>query len=146
MSPYRLAIAGRYAERHTIKQMLAEAKLDTLPVVITASWMDCDEEGDADLTDEQAVDRVAQNMREIANAHALLYVPSWTDSRFEPGVMLPVWSPGRLIDVGLAMGFGVPIIVVGRPEPSIYFRGELVTVCEWETVRETIKRVLRIEE
>lgn len=138
----RLAIAGRYAERHTIKQMLTEAKLDALPVVITASWLDCTEEGDANLTDEQAVSRAKINRAEIASAHALIYVPSWVYTRSG----LPdrvVWSPGRLIDVGIAFANRIPIIIVGSPEPSVYFRGDMVTVCEPETLRATVQRVLQ---
>ena len=149
MTPLRLAIAGRYAERHTIKQRLAEANLDTLLVTITASWLDCQEERDADLTDEQAVSRAKINRGEIASAHALLYVPSWIyRSYYEQmeGLAVPGWSPGRLIDVGIAFACRVPIIVVGQPEPSIYFRGELVSVCDWGTVRETVQRVLGIKE
>ena len=152
MTTYRLAVAGRYAESHAIKDMLAQANLDALSVVITASWMDCPEEGDADLTDEQSVSRAKINRGEIASAHALLYVPSWTQNRqdiipkmpdHEP---FPRWSPGRLIDVGIAFACRVPVIVVGKVEPSIYFRGELVTVCAWGTLRETIQRVLNMKD
>ena len=142
VTPLRLAVAGRYAERHTIKKVLAEAQLDALPAVITASWLDCTEEGDADLTDEHAVSRAKINRGEIANAHALLYFPSWGWDRGT----VPNWSPGRLIDVGIAFASNIPIIVVGRPEPTIYQRGELVTVCAQETLRETVKKVLGVHE
>lgn len=145
MTTLRLAVAGRYPERHTIKQVLAEAKLDALPVVITASWLDCTEESDADLTDEQAVSRAAINRGEIASAHALRYFPSWLKDEWG-GNFLPRWSPGRLIDVGMAIACGVPIIIVGRPEPSLYFRGDMVTACEFETLRQTVQMVLGMHE
>lgn len=144
MTSYRLAVAGRYAERRAIKQMLQEANLDTLPVEITASWLDCTENGDADLTDDQAVAQAYTNADEIMGAHALLYVPSWYDAPSEKSDGIPRWSHGRLIDFGMAMGFMIPIIVVGKPEYTIYQRGTLVTVCDWATLRETLRRVLKI--
>ena len=141
MTTLRLAVAGRYAERHTITQRLAEAGLAALPVVIMASWLDCAEECDADLTDDQAVSQAKINRAEIGAAHALIYVPSWKMDQYGDN-WLPVWSPGRLIDVGIAFANRIPIIVVGEPEPSIYFRGELVTVCEWGNLQDTIRGAL----
>ena len=152
MTPFRLSVAGRYAERHAIAQILAHANLDTLPVEITASWLNGTAESDADLTDAQAVAQVDQNVLEILSSQALLYVPSWStrwddlDPAMPSHEPRPIWSPGRLIDFGLAMGVMIPIIVVGRPEPTIYQRGELVTVCDWGTLRETIQRVLNMKD
>lgn len=140
MTTYRLAVAGRYAERHAIKHKIAEATLEGIQAVVTSGWMDCAEEGDADLTDEQAVSRAKINRGEIASAHALIYVPSWERDGYDE--LVPRWSPGRLIDFGIAFACRIPIIVVGVPEPSIYFRGALVTVCNWETLRETVQSVL----
>lgn len=143
MTTYRLAVAGRYAERHAIAEMLKYAQLDWLPVEITASWLTCGEACDAELTDAQAVEQVETNTGEIMCADALLYVPSWYTVPSDDSVGIPRWSPGRLIDFGMAMGFMIPIIVVGQPEHTIYQRGELVTVCAWGTLRETIARVLK---
>lgn len=143
MTTYRLAVAGRYAERHAIAEMLRDAQLDQLPVEITATWLTGPEACDGDLTDEQAVEQVETNTREIKSADALLYVPSWYTVPSGDSVGIARWSPGRLIDFGMAMGFTIPIIVVGQPEHTIYQRGELVTVCAPETLRETIQRVLK---
>lgn len=147
MSLTRIAIAGRYAERRAIKQILADAKLDDLPVEITASWLDATAEGDGDLSDEQAVEQATQNCQEIIWADILLYFPSWA---LVPGYSIqdsedimtwePRWSPGRLIDFGIALAYGLELIIVGTPEPSIYFRG--VTVCTPETLHETVKKVV----
>lgn len=143
MTTYRLAVAGRYAERHAIAEMLRDAQLDQLPIEITASWLTGPEAYDADLTDEQAAEQVETNTGEIMCADALLYVPSWYTAPSADSAGIARWSPGRLIDFGMAMGFMIPIVVVGRPESTIYQRGELVTVCSLETLRETIQRVLK---
>lgn len=37
MTTYRLAVAGRYQERHAIAEMLRDAQLDQLPIELTAS-------------------------------------------------------------------------------------------------------------
>ncbi len=129
MTPYRLAVAARYHERQRITQLLAEAQLDTLPAIITASWLRCTAEGDACLTDAQARRQAETNVREILLADLLLYVPSDT------------WSPGRCIDVGIALGNSIPVLIVGPPENSIYFRG--LPSCEWGALRETVGRMLR---
>lgn len=143
MTTYRLAVAGRYAERHAIAEMLRGAQLDQLPVEITASWLTGEEACDAELTDDQAVEQVDTNTGEIMCADALLYVPSWytAPSADSPGIAR--WSPGRLIDFGMAMGFMIPIIVVGTPEPTIYQHSEFVTVCDPATLRDTIQRMLK---
>lgn len=142
--PTRLAVAGRYQERHAIAQRLNDAKLDDLPVEITSTWLTCPEEHDSDLTDEQAVARANQNCAEIVQADILLYFPSWHwDSLFK--WFCPNWSPGRLIDYGYALACGLDILIVGRPEPSIYFTPHVATVCTPKTLRDTLGRVLRID-
>lgn len=137
----RIAVAGRYAERHAIKKILTDSKLDDLPVEITASWMDCTEEYDRDLTDEQAMERADQNYDEIFAADILLYFPSWWSGTELSQIAR--WSPGRLIDYGMALACGLDIIIVGTPEPSIYFRG--ATVCTPETLREAVKTLMEQE-
>jgi hypothetical protein len=84
------------------------------------------------LSDSEAGVQIIQNRRDIQDSDALLYFPSL------------VWSPGRLIDYGMALAYGLPIIICGAPENSMYFRSEMVTVCEPVTLTITLLRVLRI--
>jgi len=131
----KIAIAGRYLERAEIRTQLAQAGLLH---AVTASWLDSPAEGDSDLSEAQARLQVETNVVEILNADLLLYVPSWG---ITPGLLLePYWSPGRLIDVGIAIVARVPVLIVGKPESSIYFRG--MPVCDWGTVRETVEGIL----
>lgn len=133
---FRLAVAARYADRQDIQHFLDLAQLTKLPVQLTASWLTATEESDADLTDAQAEQAVSTNRNEIREAHLLLYFSCWIRSRpdLNPSMpdhpAYPLWSPGRLIDYGLAVASNIPILIVGQPEPSIYFRGEQVSVCE----------------
>ena len=142
LTPYKLAVAGRFAERHTITRMLATAQLDPLLVVVTASWLASEAESDGVMSDEAARLQVETNIVEILNADLLLYVPSWFMGTLTNGghVWDPRWSPGRCIDVGIAMGAGVPVLIVGTPEPSIYFRG--MPSCQPGELRETVGRLL----
>lgn len=133
----RLAVAGRYQDRHSILAMLEKADLSTIPAVLTASWLTGTAENDAALTDAVAYGQVATNLAEIKQADALLYFTCHTSIGG-----YPFWSPGRLIDFGIALASNVPIIVVGKPEPTIYQRGQLVTVCTIKTLRETVKTVM----
>ena len=127
--PFRIAIAARYAERQTIRQFLDAAQLTNLPVTITASWLSATAEQDADLTDDQAEQAALTNWKEIRESHLLLYFSCWQrDIAIRDAK--PLWSPGRLIDLGMALACRVPVLVVGERETSIYFRQALVSVCE----------------
>lgn len=143
----RIAVAGRYQERQAIQQILANAQLSDLPVIITASWLSATNESDAELNDEQAVHQAVKNMVEIEHADLLLYFPSWTMRRPDLNPAMPdhearpIWSPGRLIDYGYALAVGLDILIVGTPEQSIYFRGE--KSCTPETLREAIKIMIK---
>lgn len=141
MNPIRLSVAGRYQDRATIKRQINQSGLfvqSAFPVDITASWIDSANENDAALSDFQAKEQVMLNMQEIADADVLLYF-SCVNALGEP-----FWTPGRLIDFGIAFGKGKPIIIVGKPEESIYFRCHLVTSCEPNKLCETIKKVLGV--
>ena len=133
---FTIAVAARYADRREIQRFLDLAQLTHLPVRLTASWLSATAEQDADLTDAQAEHAVLTNRQEIRRAHLLLYFPCWIRGRpdLNPSMpdhpAYPLWSPGRLIDVGIAMACSVPVLVVGMREPSIYFRGASVSVCE----------------
>ena len=117
MTTYRLAVAARYTDRPYVHDLLAQAKLDILPVEITADWLTSPFEADGELSLEEARRQVIINRREIILSHALLYFPHY-NIQFRPD-----WSPGRLIDVGMAMAMALPIFVCGRREPSLYFSG-----------------------
>lgn len=117
MTMYRLAVAARYTDRPYVHDLLAQAKLDILPVEITADWLTSPFEADGELSLEEAQRQVIINRREIILSHALLYIPHY-NIQFRPE-----WSPGRLIDVGMAMAMALPIIICGRREPSLYFSG-----------------------
>ena len=124
--PFRLAVAARFADRHDIRHFLTVAQLTQLPAQITATWLTVTAKQDADLTDAQAEHAAMINRQEIRRAHLLLYFPCWGRNSGPS----PLWTPGRLIDVGLAMACSVPVLVVGIREPSMYFRGAQVSVCE----------------
>jgi|CXWL01.1.fsa_nt_gi hypothetical protein len=126
-STFRIAVAARYADRREIQQFLDLAQLTHLPVQLTATWLTATAEQDADLTDAQAEQAAETNWREISDADLLLYFPCWAGDR---AGRYPFWSPGRLIDFGIAVGSLIPILVVGQPEPTIYQRGAQVSVCE----------------
>jgi hypothetical protein len=130
LAPSRLAVAGRYLDRHATQAFLDSVPFAQHGFAITASWLTQPEASDSDLNDAQAIERAELNILEITKADALLYFPKWVEARLDGTDSWPLWSPGRLIDVGLAMALCVPIVVVGKVEPSIYFRNGLVTVCE----------------
>jgi hypothetical protein len=137
----RIAIAGRYQDRHAIKELLMAAGVQELPgIMLTATWLTLAAEHDGDLSDEQAYEQVMINDREIAAADLLLYFPCWSDDG------LPCWSPGRLIDFGMALARGVPILIVGQPEPTIYQRRTLVRDCMPATLAETMRQMLGVGE
>jgi hypothetical protein len=137
----RVAIAGRYKERQKMLDVINDTHL-ALTVEIQASWLLNPMKDDETLTEQEAASWALLNCYEIANAEALIYFPSWWKPIGETSG--PCWSPGRLIDFGIALGTGKKIIICGKPEPSIYFRGGLVTVCEPDTLVETVKRVLKL--
>lgn len=139
MSPIKIAVAGRYQDRATIREQIRIAGLDREPFELTASWITNTQENDAAMTDEQAMLQAQVNVIEIVQADALLYFPCFN------ALGEPFWSPGRLIDFGIAMATCVPIIVVGPREPTMYQRGELVTSVRAPTeIRPAIEYILRI--
>lgn len=117
MSLFRLAVAARYQDRDAVVTLLRNAKIDTLALEVTASWLSNTAGSDSDVSLNDAQKQVVINRREIILSHALLYLPCWNIN------FKPEWSPGRLIDVGIAMAMGLPVIVCGRREPSLYFNG-----------------------
>lgn len=145
MTIYKLAVAGRYQDRRAIKKVLAGANLEPFGTMITASWLDSSADSDGAMTDSDARVQVETNVVEILNADLLLYFPSWKHERCGKDEALnfiayPRWSPGRCIDVGIAIGASVPVLIVGTPEPSIYFRG--IPSCRPDELRETVQWML----
>lgn len=127
----RLAIAGRYAERHRIKAVLQLANLDA---IVTAAWLDGPQRDDGDLMHCQALAQVRCNWHEVANCDALLFFPSWTV------------SCGRYVDLGMALALQKPVIVVGSSgqdlfRHSIYLRPTVLRYAELEDLEQAIQDV-----
>ena len=130
----KVAVAGRYPERERIRAKLALEGLPTEDMTVTADWLVLSYRDDGDVTHRQAQAQVMTNHDEIAACDVLVFLPSWTP------------SAGRFVDLGMALAFRKPVIVLGEPNEelfrlSIYLRPGVVQWCQEDCLVQTIQRM-----
>lgn len=148
-----VSVAGAYEDRGAICTMLMQAlslpsgpitkaQLACLEFMLRAEWLNSTVASDEALTKAQVQAIQDQNKADIRASDVLVYVPKLGPSTLAmySGTFLPAWTPGRLIDYGIAVAFDQPIVICGPVESACpYFRGARVRVCEPKNLAETIR-------
>jgi hypothetical protein len=121
----RLFLIGKFNERERLR-WLREHILTPAGHTVVSAWIDSKESGHDEMSEGACIRQVVVNRREMQEADAGIYLPSW------------IPSPGRMTDVGMALAFGKPLVLLGVSkweglgwfDRSIYLRGAMCCLNE----------------
>jgi hypothetical protein len=121
----RLFLIGKFDERERLR-WLREHILAPASHTVVSTWVDSRETSHDEMSKEACVRQATINRREMQGADAAIYLPSW------------IPSPGRMTDVGLALAFGKPLVLLwvskwedlGWFDRSLYLRGAMCCLNE----------------
>ena len=125
-------LAGPYAARDRLREFAAD--LDMMLVDVTSSWLKETHEINSGttgaataLTDEQVSQHALDDLDGVAAADLLVLITAEIAG-------VDGTSGGRHVETGFALGLGLPVVVVGKPENVFHRMGEGVCITPyWQT-------------
>ncbi len=136
-------LAAPYAARDLVRNFAAD--LDGMLVEVTSSWLKEDHEITAgtlgaakDLSDDQVAKHARDDLKDIGDSDLLVLIT-------ESIAGVPGTTGGRHVETGFALGFGLPVLVVGPAENVFHRLGESEGVYLAKDWPDALSRIATLE-